>query len=111
MLTDTKKEYFKQLLSRMLNEALRVDSKSFDEADRVNIGLPDPSDRAMAESELTFSLRMQERKSGGATLSQWLASVMRARRLRCWTTCSTLGANACPLLLIGGGPASRFLWG
>ena len=64
MLTDTQKECFKQLFSRMLNEALGVDSKSIDEANRFNISFPDPSDRAIAETELTFSIRMKERKGG-----------------------------------------------
>ena len=64
MLLETKKEYFKKLLSQMLDEVLTVDSRSMDESDGSRITQPDPSDRAIAELELTFSLRMQERKGG-----------------------------------------------
>jgi DnaK suppressor protein len=64
MLSDTKKEYFKKLLSQMLDEVLTVDSRSMDEPDGSGITHSDPSDRAIAELGSTFSLRMQERKGG-----------------------------------------------
>ena len=64
MLSDTKKEYFKKLLSQMLDEVLTVDSRSMDESDGSRITQSDPSDRAIAELGSTFSLRMKERKGG-----------------------------------------------
>ena len=64
MLSDTKKEYFKKLLSQMLGEALTVDGRSADGPAGPRVIPSDPSDRASAESELTFSLRMQERQGG-----------------------------------------------
>ena len=64
MLSDTKKEYFKKLLSQMLDEVLKVESRSMDKSDGFRITQSDPSDRAIAELESTFSFRMQERKGG-----------------------------------------------
>ena len=64
MLSDTKKEYFKKLLSQMLDEVLTVDSRSADERAGPRITPPDPIDRAVAELESAFSFRMKERKGG-----------------------------------------------
>ena len=55
MLSDTKKEYFKKLLSHMLDEILTVDSRSMDKPDGSRVTQSDPSDRAIAELESTFS--------------------------------------------------------
>ena len=64
MLSDRRKKYFKKLLSQMLDEVLAGDNRSADEPVGPRITEPDSSDRASAESELIFSLRMQERKGG-----------------------------------------------
>ena len=62
-LNDEKREYFKTCLNQMLYDVLKDDRKS-DRANLSNDKLPDPSDRATAESALFFSHRMQERNRG-----------------------------------------------
>jgi len=64
MLSDTKKKYFKKLLSQMLGEALTADGRNADAPAGPRITQLDSADRASAESELAFSLRMQERQGG-----------------------------------------------
>ena len=60
---DDKKGYLKKLLNQMLYEALK-DDKPIDATNIPNDKFPDPSDRATAESELSFSHRIQERNRG-----------------------------------------------
>ena len=64
MLTKTRKARFKKLLTRMLDEALARDNRKVEETNALKPVQPDPSDRSSSETELTFSLRMQERKGG-----------------------------------------------
>jgi DnaK suppressor protein len=64
MLPEKKKEYFKNLLSQMLGDALTAEGRSADEQVRPRVIQTDPSDRASVETELAFSLRMQERQGG-----------------------------------------------
>ena len=62
-LSDEKKEYFKKLLTQILDEALK-DNNTFNGANLSNDKLPDPSDRATAELALDFNQKMQERIMG-----------------------------------------------
>ena len=58
-----KKEYLKQQLNQMLHEALQ-DHQPLNATNIPNEKFPDPSDRATAESEMSFSHRIQERNRG-----------------------------------------------
>ena len=63
MLKQSQKKYFKELLNTMLREALQGSR----EGDKGHIDVADyadPSDRATAESEISFNLRMRERNKG-----------------------------------------------
>ena len=62
-LNDEKRDYFKTCLNQMLYDVLK-DDRQTDRADLSNDKLPDPSDRATAESELFFNHRMKERNRG-----------------------------------------------
>ena len=60
MLSDTKKEHFKTLLDRMLNELLQGGRQNNPQDADFSINLiPDPSDRATAEiaSNLAYTIR------------------------------------------------------
>ena len=63
MLEQSQKEYFKELLNSVLKEAILGKR----EGNKENIELADhadPSDRATAELEINFNLRMRERNKG-----------------------------------------------
>ena len=63
MLEQSQKEYFKELLHVMLGEALQGNR----EGNKGNIEVADhadPPDRATAELEINFILRMRERNNG-----------------------------------------------
>ena len=62
-LNGEKKEYFKKFLTQMLSEVLK-DDWQINGTNIPNDKFPDPSDRATAESELSFIHRMQERNRG-----------------------------------------------
>ena len=61
MLTNKKKEHYRRLLFQMYQDIHIIVRK---DAHTVTISLPDTADRATAETELAFSLRMKERKGG-----------------------------------------------
>jgi DnaK suppressor protein len=61
MLTIEKKDHYRKLLFQMLQDICIGIGQ---DAHAVTISLPDTTDRASAETELAFSLRMTERKSG-----------------------------------------------
>ena len=62
MLTIEKKEYFKNLLIQRLDELLVVAKKTVNEMTGLNDTFSDPSDRATAESERNFTLRIRDRE-------------------------------------------------
>ena len=61
MLSDTKKEYFKKLLTKRMNELLTEGNKTVNSLNGLGERFPDPSDRATVESETDFTLRVRER--------------------------------------------------
>lgn len=64
MLTEEKKEYFKELLSQKLDELLKNGDQAVNDMNAFNEKLPDPSDRATAASERDVNLRILEREKG-----------------------------------------------
>ena len=63
MLGQSQKEYFKELLNAMLRDALHGNRE--EDKDKIEfVGHADPSDRATAELEINFNLRMRERNKG-----------------------------------------------
>ena len=61
MLTEKKKRYFKNLLNQRLNELLTEVNITVNDMMDLNASLPDPSDRATAESERAFTLNIRDR--------------------------------------------------
>ena len=64
MLSEQRKQYYRVLLTRRLEELLNNGGRKYIEPDGLNEKLPDPSDRATAEYEVGFGLRMREREDG-----------------------------------------------
>ena len=64
MLTEQKKKYFKKSLTQRLNQLLAEGNNNANGAEALNERLPDPSDRATAESERDFTLRIREIENG-----------------------------------------------
>ena len=64
MLTEEKKGYFKELLTQKLDELLKNGDQAVNDMNASNEKLPDPSDRATAESERDVNLRIREREKG-----------------------------------------------
>lgn len=63
MLTEKKKEYFKNFLIQRLDELFVEGNKTIIDMRGVTGSFPDPSDRATAESERSFTLRIKDRES------------------------------------------------
>ena len=61
MLTEKKKEYFKNLLKQRLHELLTEVNGTVNDMMDLNASFPDPSDRATAESERAFTLNIRDR--------------------------------------------------
>lgn len=64
MLSHDRKAFFKELLSRMLDELLGENHSSVEQIEMADQRIPDPSDRATAESEFEFRVRIRERNKG-----------------------------------------------
>jgi len=64
MITEEKKEYLKDLLTQRLDDLLKNGDKAVSDMNAFNEKFPDPSDRATAESERDFNLRIREREKG-----------------------------------------------
>ena len=62
MLNEEKKEYFKGLLNQRLDDLLDEVSKTVNGMAGLEDKFPDPSDRATAESERSFTLRIRDRE-------------------------------------------------
>ena len=62
MLTEDKKKLFRSLLTRQLDELLSDADKTFDDMAQLDDTFPDTLDRAYAESERNFMLRIRERE-------------------------------------------------
>jgi DnaK suppressor protein len=57
-----KKDYFRQRLEKMLNDVLSEADKTLTEMIGQNDRYPDPTDRASAESDRSFELRIRDRE-------------------------------------------------
>lgn len=55
-------EYFQKLLSSMLEEALQKGDSTLEELTDSNEAFADPADRATAESDRSFTLRIRDRE-------------------------------------------------
>ena len=64
MITEEKMEHFKELLTQRLDELLKNGDQAVNDMNAFNEKLPDPSDRATAESERDVNLRIREREKG-----------------------------------------------
>lgn len=62
MLDEGKKSYFKDLLNQRLDDLLDDFSKTVNGMAELEDKFPDPSDRATAESERSFTLRIRDRE-------------------------------------------------
>lgn len=62
MLDKEKKEYFKNLLNQKLDDLLDEFSKTVNGMSGFEDKFPDPLDRATAESEKSFNLRIRDRE-------------------------------------------------
>ena len=63
VLSDEEIEYFKKILTQLLNESFQGD-KPITDIDSPIERFPDPSDRATMELESGFNHKLQERKKG-----------------------------------------------
>ena len=63
MLTKTKKEYFKNLLTQRLDELLAEANGTVNGMTGLSDRFPDPTDRASLESDRNFTLRIRDRES------------------------------------------------
>ena len=61
-MTNKKKAYFRNLLTKRRDELLIGDNGAVNDMTYLNEKLPDPSDRATAESERNFTLKIKERE-------------------------------------------------
>ena len=57
-----KKDYFRQRLEKMLDDVLSEADKTLTEMIGQNDRYPDPTDRASAESDRSFELRIRDRE-------------------------------------------------
>jgi DnaK suppressor protein len=55
-------EYFRNLLQKKLNDLLGEADKTLEEMTDMNESFPDPTDRASAESDRGFELRIRDRE-------------------------------------------------
>ena len=62
MLAERKKEYFKELLYERLDELLDGAGRTVSGMTDLEDKFPDPADRASAESERNFTLRIRDRE-------------------------------------------------
>jgi DnaK suppressor protein len=62
MMTEDKKERFRRMLSQQLNELLSDANKTVNDMAQLDDTFPDSLDRAYAESERNFMLRIRERE-------------------------------------------------
>jgi len=62
MLNKEQKEYFKHLLNQRLDDLLADAGRTVNGMIDLNENLPDPNDRATAESDITFTLRIRDRE-------------------------------------------------
>jgi len=62
MLSEKKKEYFKELLTKRLNELLNEANKTVSGMTDQRENYPDPTDRASMESDRNFTLRIRDRE-------------------------------------------------
>ena len=62
MLTKTKKEYFKNLLTQRLDELLAEANGTVNGMTGLSDRFPDPTDRASLESDRNFTLRIRDRE-------------------------------------------------
>ncbi len=62
MLSDEKKQYFKELLGTRLNELLNTANKTVSGMTDQGQNFPDPTDRASMESDRNFELRIRDRE-------------------------------------------------
>jgi DnaK suppressor protein len=62
MLSKKKQEYYKNLLTKRLNELLEDANKTLSLMTDQNQNFPDPTDRASMESERNFELRIRDRE-------------------------------------------------
>ncbi len=61
-MTNKKKKYFKNLLTKRLDGLLEEVNKTVNGMSGFSERLPDPTDRATAESERNFTLRIRDRE-------------------------------------------------
>ena len=62
MLSEKNKEYFKELLTKRLNELLNEANKTVSGMTDQRENYPDPTDRASMESDRNFTLRIRDRE-------------------------------------------------
>jgi len=62
MLSKKKKKYYKELLTRRLNELLSEANKTVSGMTDQRENFPDPTDRATMESDRNFTLRIRDRE-------------------------------------------------
>lgn len=62
MMTKQQTEYFRSLLNQRLNELLAEVNRTVNGMTGDNDKFPDPADRATAESERSFTLRIRDRE-------------------------------------------------
>lgn len=62
MLSKKKKEYFKNLLEKWLDELLSEANTTVSDMTSHKENLPDPADRATLESDRNFTLRIRDRE-------------------------------------------------
>lgn len=62
MMSEKKKEYFKELLTKRLNELLDEANKTVSGMTDQRENYPDPTDRASMESDRNFTLRIRDRE-------------------------------------------------
>ena len=63
MLTQSKKEYFRKILSQRLNELMEEADKTINEIADLKEESPDFVDQASVESDIDFVLRIREREN------------------------------------------------
>ena len=63
MLTQSKKEYFREILSQRLNELMEEADKTINEIADLKEESPDFVDQASVESDIDFVLRIREREN------------------------------------------------
>ncbi len=63
MLTQSKKEYFRKILSQRLNELMEEADKTINEIADLKEESPDFIDQASVESDIDFVLRIREREN------------------------------------------------